>query len=918
MTCEAVDELLLDYVEGELPEQQAEQVRAHLRDCDSCAAKAREMGKLLGDLAAARTLGGSGSSGPVAAEHDLPRLTRIGDFEIIAELGRGGMGVVYRARQLSLNRVVALKLLSTRLVDSERSVTRFLREAKAAARLHHTNIVPIYAQGRAGEYIYYAMELIEGPSLDALLRELRRQQGQATGARSTSSVNLTASGASAVLSSVRGRRPGRDFKRVALLVAGVAEGLHHAHEQGVVHRDIKPQNLLLGPDEQLHITDFGLARILDEPSLTRTTEMLGTPAYMAPEQITGPSSSVDRRTDVYALGVTLYELLTLRRPFEGESYEQIINQILKREPPAPRRLDPRIPQDLETICLRAMEKEPQRRFATAGELAAELRRYAEGFPIASRPLGPLGKALRWVKRHPWQSSALGTMALLLVAIPLLLGFFARAADEQVARAYAILLENYRERQRALEELGWMARVGGDSYRLRLVEALAWIRGDPQRSAELLSEAIAQRPDDPDGHYLLAWAYARQTATRGAAMWADAQREIALGDAAAGRPSAAGFFFRGQAVWGLDPHEAERSFDQAIRARTNFTQAMLHQGRAMNQIMYLWRDISYYRKAVARLESVTLVQPDKAYPRYVLALTHLLAGEILTEQGHPAEAQQAYEESLAAARDAQMVEPGSPRGYAAEADYYESRGDYRAAVRAWQRFDNPLVQLSTSDRAERYSYEMRLRMWLGEFAEAEQARQRRFDPACGYDPRKVYDGDETFYAALLAGSLGQRDRGLELVRQAAGRSDLRIEDRLLLDAAARLLGAGPLVELLSAPVPAAARLSPGWTPAWAEALRRYALGELSWQQLQAASERDAQRLDSRLRMTAALFYRGVYELAAGDEQALQTLHQAAELRDNENYCFRARLLERMLRLHPDWAARLRGSAALDDGGRAALP
>ncbi len=930
MTCETVDDLLLDYVEGELPPEPAEAVRTHLAECRRCAARCREMRRLLGDLGAARSIGGTSASvAPTSAApagaSPVPAadLKRIGDFEIIEELGRGGMGVVYRARQISLDRVVALKLLSADLVSGERSISRFMREARAAARLHHTNIVPIYAQGREDRYVYYAMELIEGPSLDEILREQRRQADgkvrtaesapppelhRCSGAHSGTTRSVLRSASTIVLGSmIRGGRPTRDFKRVARLVAGVAEGLHHAHEQGVIHRDIKPQNLLLGPDEQLHITDFGLARVLDEPGLTRSTEIVGTPAYMAPEQITGPAAAIDRRTDVYALGVTLYEMLTLRRPFQADTYDQTICRILRREPAPPRKIDPHVPPDLETICLRAIEKEPERRFATAAELARDLRRYADGFPIVSRPLGPIGKAARWVRRHPWRASATAAIALLVVALPLLTSFVRTAARAEIHEAYAVLLNDYRDRERALARLGWVSRIGGDSAQRGLVEALADIRTDPAASIRRLERLLAQQPKFRDAHYLLAWAYARRTVTQGTSLWADAQREVRLADALDTPATAAGYFFRGQAVWGLDPHEAERSFDQAIRLRTNFTQAMLHQGRAMNQIMYTWRDISYYRKAVGRLESVALVQPTRAYPRYLLAITHLLAAEIYTAEGRREDAGQAYAASLAAAREAQVVESSSPRGYAAEAGYYESRGAYEDAVAAWNRLDNPAIRKSASDWAERYGYEMRLLLWLGRVGEAEAALRQRYGPKCGYDPGRHYDPDESLYAALLAATRGDRAAAARTLHDAAARSALSPEARLLIEAGFRLIGEPAPADLLPASIPAEARLSPGWSSAWTEALAGFACGALSWDALEQAARRGVLRpVDARLRMTAAYFFRGVYALAAGRrEEALDALRSAAEQRDNENYCFRARLLLVKLRRDPAWPARLRG-------------
>ena len=919
MTCDEVARLLLDYLEGELPASQAAAVAAHLAGCSVCAERRRQTSALLADLGAARSAQDSavdaGPPQPPPVPPAAPAPPRIGDFELLGEIGRGGMGVVHRARQLSLNRIVALKLLSARLVESERSVTRFLREAQAAARLHHTNIVPIYAQGREGDYFYYAMELIEGEALDRILRREReqaeadalslsaRQAAQAPTRRLHGAAQLLRSAASSMrLSGVtrRLRRP-RDYKRIARLLAGVAEGLHCAHQQGVIHRDIKPQNLLLGPDDQLHITDFGLARIRDEPTLTRSTEVVGTPAYMAPEQITGRSENIDARTDVYALGVTLYELLTLRRPFHGETYDQTLHQILHRQPLPPRRIDPHIPRDLETICLRALEKEPQRRFPTAADLARDLRRYADDYPITSRRVGPLGKAARWVRRHPARTSAIGAGVLVIILAPLLWVAVSDSGRAQVSAALEVLLEDYREQQRCLARLGWAARLAGDRPRYDLVRAFAHVRTSPQQTVEILERLLRDHPDHADAHYLLAWAYARLTQTRGVELWTDAQRHIRLGDAHEPRASAAGWFFRGQAVWGLDPVEAEQTFDRAIDARDNFTQAILHQCRAMNQIMYTQRDLTYYRKALARLETLIRGQSAKAYPRYLLAITHLLAAEIYQAAGQFQQAASAYADCLDAARAAQAVEPASPRGYAAEAGYWESLGQFQPAIDAWNRLDAPPVQASPSDRAERCEYQMRLHFWLAQYAQAERMRAARYSSAAGYDPDQLYNADEAFYAALIAASAGDPTQAQRALAAGAQHATGRPECLLRLAAAYQALGRVPPPALLPPDVPNDARLSPGWSPAWVATLIRFLRGELDWDAVAAASTLEIQRNDdARLRMAGAWFFRGICELAAGRrDAAVRSLRKACEQYDNENYCFRAKLLLVKLETDPTW-------------------
>src|SRR6516165_142403 len=362
-------------------------------------------------------------------DHPLKQ-QRLGDFEIVREVGRGGMGVVYEARQVSLNRKVALKVLSSGLGLSPKAVPRFRREAEAAAKLHHTNIVPVYATGEENGTHFYAMELIDGPSLDAVIRDLasRERQRPETATPVTdapgSSGHLDATGpyvecsrqsshGTAALTSSSLSSDGHYFDTVAKMIADVADALEYAHQQGVIHRDIKPSNLLLSPDGRLSINDFGLARMLEEPGMTMTGEFVGTPAYMSPEQITAGRVPIDHRTDIYSLGATLYELLTLQPPFAGRGRDQLLAQVLHKEPKAPRRINRKAPVDLETICLKAMDKDPDRRYQTAGELGADLRRYVNRYAIAARRAGPIERLWKWVKRHPGIAAAL---ALVVVAV----------------------------------------------------------------------------------------------------------------------------------------------------------------------------------------------------------------------------------------------------------------------------------------------------------------------------------------------------------------------------------------------------------------------------------------------------------------------------------------------------------------------
>ena len=401
---------------------------------------------------------------------------RLGEFEIVRELGRGGMGVVFEAVQRSLNRRVALKVLAPGLGLTPRAVQRFRREAESAAKLHHTNIVPVYATGEDSGFHFYAMELIDGPSLDRVIAELR--ESKTAKATPTLAPGLTTTGpyldtSTPTGSAVSGLSSGGAyFDTVARVIADVAEALDHAHQNNVIHRDIKPGNLLLGSDGRLSVNDFGLARALEEPGMTTTGEFVGTPAYMAPEQIAGGRIPVDHRCDIYSLGATLYELLTLRPPFIADRRDQLLAMVIQKEPVAPRRMNPQVPRDLETICLKCLEKDPDRRYRSAKELADDLRRFVNRFAIQAKRAGLLTKAKKWVKRNPALTAA-GVAVLLALGAA---GVFAYQSHRSEKLRAAT--EEQHERERREERLhAAMDRA-----------ILAALRGDLAAAEQAIGEA----------------------------------------------------------------------------------------------------------------------------------------------------------------------------------------------------------------------------------------------------------------------------------------------------------------------------------------------------------------------------------------------------------------------------------------------
>jgi WD40 repeat protein/tRNA A-37 threonylcarbamoyl transferase component Bud32 len=401
------------------------------------------------------------TAGEAMDQKDSPQkvLKYFGDYELMDVIAQGGMGIVYKARQMNLNRIVALKMILSGEFASKEEVERFYSEAKAAALLDHPGIVPIYEVGEHEGKQFFSMTHVEGVSLASKLNDGPLEPIQA-----------------------------------ARIILEVAQAVHYAHEQGVIHRDLKPSNILLDLKGRPRITDFGLAkRLTEDKGMTVSGQVLGTPSYMPPEQAAGQINTIGPASDVYALGAVLYSLTTGRPPFQSASSIETLRQVVEKEPVSPRQLNPAIPRDLETIVLKCLEKSLPRRYQTAKELVEELQRFIEGRPILARPIGRVSKAWRWCRRQPMAASLMATVALTMLVATIVSANYARRESKANTALGVVHKEGLNQLAKAYASEANARRMSGRPGQrfgaLRAIRESMKITGPTRELADVASAAL---------------------------------------------------------------------------------------------------------------------------------------------------------------------------------------------------------------------------------------------------------------------------------------------------------------------------------------------------------------------------------------------------------------------------------------------
>lgn len=572
---------------------------------------------------------------------------RLGDFVLGRELGRGGMGIVYEARQLSLDRTVALKVLPFAAVLDSKQIARFKSEAQAAAQILHPNIVPVFAIGVDRGVHYYAMQFIDGQALDLAIADLRKHGRRKSSPREpyalasgrgpdddrfehprlapsahfdsgeTCTVRTEPTNTS-LLSSSSDNAP-EYFRTVARLGVQAADALQAAHEYGIIHRDIKPSNLLLDYEGKLWVTDFGLARCQRDATLSKTGDIIGTMRYMSPEQASGQSSLIDQRADIYSLGVTLYELLTLEPAVQGADGPALLRGIDEQQPQPLRKLRPKISADLENVILKAMAQVREERYTTAKEFADDLRRFLEGKPTIAKPPSATERVTKWAIRHKRVVTAVACVSLLtclgFAASTILIAREKLNSDRNFVRAE----QNFRDAHAAVDRFG-----------AQFAERLADVPGASGVRHEMLRETLAyykrfaeQAVEDPSLQADLALTYSK--------IGTLADEIGSIDEAIAAHEKGLALFEKLAAA----PDHLEHQRRLAL-CRNNLARALQRAGRIADAH-------SAYRAAID-LQSKLVRRTKDEQTMIDLAVSHGNLGLLLSDTGHRAEAEQSFRDA----------------------------------------------------------------------------------------------------------------------------------------------------------------------------------------------------------------------------------------------------------------------------------
>ncbi|MFI5454722.1 MAG: protein kinase [Isosphaerales bacterium] len=659
------------------------------------AAQAEDIGGVgpLGSLAEQITAGAVASdSDPTQPLNGLShppaagaRIRYFGDYELTGEIARGGMGIVYRARQISLNRPVALKMILAGKLASEADVQRFRNEAEAVANLDHPGIVPIHEVGLHEGLTYFSMKLIEGGSLAERLGE------------------FTA-----------------DPRAAAKLLAAAARAVHHAHQRGVLHRDLKPSNILVDRQGQPHVSDFGLAkRVEADPELTQSGAILGSPPYIAPEQTTGRRGAITVATDVYGLGAVLYAMLAGRPPFRADSVQETIEQVRQREPEPPSGFNHRVDRDLQTICLKCLSKDPQRRFGSAQELVEDLERWLRGEPIAARPVTRAERGWRWCRRNPVVALLTGLVAaLVLVGVAgLAVSNLSVARERDAARAQRRRAEaHFRQARDAVDQM--LTEVGQTTLadvpqlepvrRALLLKALAFYR-----------EFLRDRPSEPSVRLEAGRAY-RRAGDINVLLGRHTEAEDALRrsiDLLAGlAPVLPGSGDRreelarsrhslgellkttGRAAMAEPELREALALRQALADRSpspehrqDLAESQMAIGRWLREAGRPAEAGSAFREALQLHEALAAKDPDQPEHRYQVGMTLNSLAVLEGDQGRYAEARQYVERAVAQQEAALKADPRNPRYRFQLAQQLKNLGTMLLALKEYEKAKQPMDQ-----------------------------------------------------------------------------------------------------------------------------------------------------------------------------------------------------------------------------------